>query len=92
MEPGESEDDVFSSTIHGIEEMFLGDPFDVGVKGASVMDCTSFDCSLVYIANGNGGGEFFSRETVFSDKLLVNTRDIGARVYQRGGVDNFKGV
>ena len=30
-EPGESEDDVFSSTAHDIEEVLLDNPFDVCV-------------------------------------------------------------
>ena len=72
--------------------MFLGDPFDVGVEGASVADCTSFVRSLIYIANSDGGGEFFSRESVFSDKLPVDTRDVSTGVYQCEGVDDFEGV
>ena len=52
--PGESKDDVFSSTAHDIEEMFLGDPLDVGIEGAGVADCTGFVFSLVNIVDGNG--------------------------------------
>ena len=92
MEPRESEDDVFSSTVHDIEEMFLGNPSDVGVEGAGVANCTSFVHSLVYIANSNGGGKFFSGELVFSDELPVDTRDVSTRINQCGGVDNFEGV
>ena len=91
-EPGESEDDVFASTAHDIEEMFLGYPFDVGVEGASVADCTSFVRSLIYVTNGNGGGEFFGGEMMFPDKLPVNARDVSTGVYQCRGVDDFEGV
>ena len=81
MEPGESEDDVFTSTAHDVEEMLLGDPFDVGVEGTGVADCTSLVRSLVNIANSDGRGEFFCGESVFSDELPVNARDVSARVY-----------
>ena len=80
MKPGESKDDVLATTVHDIEEMFLDDPFDVGVEGAGVANCTSFVHSLIYIANGDGGGKFLGGESVFSDKLPVNARDIGTRV------------
>ena len=80
-EPGESEDDVFVSTAHDIEEVFLGDSFDVGIEGASVTNCTSFVRRLVNVANGDGGGEFFHREAMFPDKLPVYARDVGTRVY-----------
>ena len=72
MKPGESKDDVFSSTAHDIEEMFLGNPFDVGIEGADVADCTSFVHSLVNVANSDGAGEFFGGELVLSNKLPVN--------------------
>ena len=52
-EPGESEDDVLMSTAHDIEEMFLDNPFDVGVKGASIANCTGFVHSLIDIANSD---------------------------------------
>ena len=81
MEPGESEDYVFSSITHDVEEMFLGDPFNVCIESASIMDCTSLVCSLVYVSNSNRGGEFFCRKVMFSDKLPVNTGDVGTRVY-----------
>ena len=61
--------------------MFLGDPFDVGVESASVMNCTSLVRSLVNVANGDGGGKFFSGEFVFSDKLPVDAGDVSTRVY-----------
>ena len=91
-ELGESEDNVLSTTAHDIEEMFLGDPFDVHVKGASEMDCTSFVCRLANVTNGDGGGKFFSGESMFSDELPVNAGDVGTRVYQCRGVNNFEGV
>ena len=53
---GEFEDDVFLAIAHDIEEMFLSDPFHVGINGASVADCTSFVCHLVHISDGDGGG------------------------------------
>ena len=58
----------------------MSNPFNVGVKGASVADRTGFVRSLIYVANGNGGGEFLGGESVFSDKLPVDARDIGTRV------------
>ena len=91
-EPGESKNDVFLSTAHNIEEVSLSDPFNVHVEGAGVADCTSFVHSLVDVVNGDGGGEFFSRESVFPDKLPVNARDVSAGVYQRRGVDDFEGM
>ena len=91
-EPGESEDDVFSSTTHNVEEMFLGYPFDVRIEGASITDSTSFVCGLVDIVNSNGGGEFLGGESMFPDKLPVYARDVHSRIYQCRGVDNFEGV
>ena len=81
MESGESKDDIFSATAHDIEQVFLGDPFNVCVQDESVTDCACFIHGLVDIVNGNGGGKFFSGEAVFSDKLPVNARDVHARVY-----------
>ena len=80
------------TTAHDVEEMFLSDPFDVGIEGASIADCTGFVCSLINIANSNGGGKFFGGETMFSDKLPVNTGDVGTGVYQCRGVNDFEGV
>ena len=80
-EPGESKDDVLLSTTHDIEEMFLGNPFNVGIESASVVNCTGFVCSLVNVTNSNGGGEFLGGESVFSDELPVNAGDICARIY-----------
>ena len=54
------------------------------------MNHTGFVCSLVYILNCNGGGKFFDRESVFPDELSVDAGDIGTRVYQCGGVNNFE--
>ena len=78
--PREPEDDVFTSTAHDIEEMLLGDSFDIGVEGASIADCTGLVHSLINVANSDGGGEFFSGEAVFSDKLPVDARDISTRI------------
>ena len=80
-EPGESENDVFSATAHDVEEMFLSDPFNVHIEGASAVDCTSFVCSLVYVVNCNRRDKFLGGEMVFSDKLSVNARDICTRIY-----------
>ena len=91
-EPGESKDDIFLATTHDIKEMFLGDPFDICIESASVVNCASFVCSLVDILNGNGGGEFLGGESVFSDELPVDAGDVCARVYQCKGVNNFEGV
>ena len=76
MEPEKSKDDIFSAATHDVEEMFLGNPFNVGKKGAGVTNYAGFVCSLIYVANSDGGGEFLSGESVFSDKLLVNARDV----------------
>ena len=72
--------------------MFLDDPFDVGVKSASIVECTCLVHGLVYVPNGNGRGEFLGRESVFSDKLLVDARDVSTGINQCGGVDDFEGV
>ena len=92
MEPRESEDDVLSATAHDVEEVFLSNPFNVSIEGAGIMNCTSFVCGLVDVANGNGGGEFLGRELVFPDELPVYARDVHSGIYQCGGVDDFKGV
>ena len=89
IEPGEAEDDIFSSISHDIEEVFWGDPFDSCVEGTSVADNASFVCSLVHIADYNRRGKFLDRELVLPNKLSVNAGDISIRVYQYGGVDNF---
>ena len=49
MEPRESKDNVLVATAHDIEEMFLGDLFDVHVKSTSEADCTSFVHGLVNV-------------------------------------------
>ena len=92
VEPGESEDDIFLTTAHDIEEMLLNDPLNVCIKGASVVDCTSLVCGLVHIADHNRRGKFLHREAMFSDKLSVNTGDVSTRVYQYGGVNDFESV
>ena len=79
--PRSSEDDIFSSTAHDVEEMFLGDPFNVSVEGASVTDHTSFVCSLVNIANHDRGGEFLGRQSMLLDELPVNVGDVHTRIY-----------
>ena len=79
-EPGESEDDIFVTTAHDVEEMFLGYPFDVCIEGAGIADSTSFIRGLVDVSNGNGGGEFLGGESVFSDKLPVDARDVSTRI------------
>ena len=71
-ELGESKDDVFSSAAHDVEEMFLSNPFNVGVESTSIANCTSFVHGLVYISNSDGGSEFLGGETVFSDELPVD--------------------
>ena len=89
MEPRESKNDIFLAAAHDVEEVFLGDPFNVHVEGVGVADHTSLVCSLVHILDHNGGGEFFGRELMFSDKLPVNVGDVSTGVYQCRGVDNF---
>ena len=80
-EPGESEDNVFSAVAHDIEEMFLGNSFNVCIEGTSIADCTSFVHSLVDIVNSDGGGKFLSGELVFSDKLPIDAGDVCTRIY-----------
>ena len=92
LEPGESEDDVFLAVAHDLEEMFLDDPFDICVEGASVMDCTSFVCSLVHVVDCDGGSKFFGGEAMFPDKFPVDARDVNIRVYQYRGVNDFEGM
>ena len=81
MEPGESKDDIFLLTTHDVKEMFLGNPFNIGIEDADIANYACFVGSLVYIVNSDGEGEFFSGESVFPDKLPVNARDVGTRVY-----------
>ena len=89
VESGESKDDIFLSAIHDIEEMFLSDPFNVGVEGASGANHTGFVCGLVYISDHDRRSKLLGGESMFSDKLPVYTGDISTRVYQCGGVDDF---
>ena len=81
MEPGKSKDDIFLSTAHDIEEVFLCNPFNVRVESAGIADCTCFVHGLVNIANSNGGSKFFCGKSVFSDKLPVYAGDICTGVY-----------
>ena len=81
MEPEESKYDIFSSTPHDIEEMFLGNSFNVYVEGAGVMNCTGLICGLVYVLDSDGGSEFLGGKSMFSDKLPVDAGDICIRVY-----------
>ena len=76
-ELGESKDNVFLFTTHDVEEMFLGDPLDVGVEGTGIANHTSFVCCLVHIVDCNGGSKFHSRELILSDELPVNAGDVG---------------
>ena len=89
MEPGKSKDDILFATAHDIEEMPLSNLFKDHIKGTNIVDCTSLVYSLVYIPNCNRETKFFHRELVFSDKIPVNTGDIGTRVNQCERVDNF---
>ena len=59
----------------------MSDFFNVSIEGASITDCTGLVCSLIYISDCDGRGVFFTRESIFSDKLLVNARDVCAGVY-----------
>ena len=81
VKPGKSENDISLAAAHDVEEMFLGDPFNVCVEGASIVDCTSFVYGLIYILDHNGESEFLGGELMFSDILPVNARDVSARVY-----------
>ena len=92
IEPRESKYNVLSATTHNIEEMFLGNLFNIHLESTSVVNGISFVRSLVYVVNSDQGGKLFHREVMFSDKLLVNVGDISTRVYQCGGVDNFQSV
>ena len=80
-EPGESKDNIFSTTAHDVEEVFLGNPFNVGIEGRDIPDDTGLVCCLVYVVNCNEGDKFFSGESMFSDKLPVNAGDVCTRVY-----------
>ena len=42
LESRKFEDDIFSFTRHDMEEMFLGNSFDVGEKGRGEMDFSIF--------------------------------------------------
>ena len=80
-ESRKSEDDICLTTAYDVEEVLLGNPFDVCIESAGVVDCTGFVYSLVHIANCDEGGELLDGELMFSDELSVNARDIGTRVY-----------
>ena len=80
-EPEDSEDDVCLTIAHDVEEMFLSNSFSISVEGTDVVNHAGFVWSLVYILDCNGRGKFFDRESVFPDKLPVNARDVGTRVY-----------
>ena len=67
MEPEKSEDDVFLATTHDVEEIFLGDPFDVHVQGTGIVDGTCFIHGLIDILNNDKGCKFLSGELVFPD-------------------------
>ena len=92
MEPGESKNDIFSATAYDIEEVFLGNPFDICIEGVDVTDHTSLVCSLVHISDCDGGGEFLHGELMFSDELPVYARDVGAGVYQCDGINGLQGM
>ena len=91
-EPRKSKDNVFSATVYDIEQMFLDNPFNICVEGASIADCTGLVCSLIYILDCDGEGKLFGGEVMFPDKLPVNARDISTRIYQHRGVNDFEGV
>ena len=92
VEPGKSKDHIFSSTAHNVEEMFLDDPFNVGIEDTGIVNYTHLICSLVNVMDSNRGGEFLSGELVFSDKLPVYTRDVCTEIYQYRRVNDFEGV
>ena len=51
---GESEDYVFLATAHDIEEVSLGNSFNVCVESAGVLDHTGCVHGLVYITDCDG--------------------------------------
>ena len=89
MELEKSEDDVFLATTHDVEEMFLGDPFDVHVQGTGIADGTCFVHGLIDILNNDKGCKFLSGELVFPDELPIYAGDVCIRVYQCREVDDF---
>ena len=58
-EPGESENNIFLSAVHDIEEMFLSNPLNYCVQGAGVADYTSLVHGLIYVSDNDGRSEFF---------------------------------
>ena len=77
----ESEDNIFLTVAHDIEEVFLSNSIYVGVEGTGVANHTSFVHSLAYVSDCDGGGKFFCGEFVFPKKLPVNVVDISTRFY-----------
>ena len=92
VEPRESKDDILLATAHDVEEVFLGNPFNICIESTGVADSTSLVHSLINIVNSNGGGKFLSGEMMFPDELPVDAGDVSTRIYQCGEVDNFEGV
>ena len=72
-----------------MEEVFLGDPFDVGKEGTGKTDFSAFVRGLVYVSDFDGNVKLCGGKGVFSDKLPVNARDVCTTVDQGTSVDNF---
>ena len=75
-----------------MEGYFLGESLDVNEQITSVLDVTTFVIGVVGISGLYGDGKFHGGEVVFSDKVLVYTRNVCAAINQCSGIDDFHGV
>ena len=92
LEPGESEDNIFSPTRHDVEEIFLCNAFYVGKEGTNEVNFSFFVWGLIVISYFDGDIKFHGGKGVFSDKLPVNAKDVYATVNQGMSVNNFQHV
>ena len=78
-----------TATAHDVEEMFLGNSFNVCAQSADIANGTGFIQSLVNISDSDEGFKLFCRKLVFPEKLPVNAGDVSIRVYQHRRVNDF---
>ena len=72
-----------------MEEVFLGDPFNVGEEGTGEMNFSTFVQGLVYVSDFDGNVKLCGGKGVFSDQLPVDARDVCTTVDQGTSVNDF---
>jgi hypothetical protein len=90
--PGESEDDIFVSTVHDMEDGFLGNSFNVNEECHGIKNVAFLIGGLVDIFDFDGYRKAISGQLVLSNKGPVDTGDFCSIVNKSRGFNGFKSV